>query len=149
VDRAKSLDYATTLASSKMADLVQEANTKGVTALKDADAGEFDQEAHPGYRWAYRILPVPPPDFAALMGVSGEKDEGLGPQKEDNSNAALLAGPLQAIGKIWGQSLRELHVEVKWGEGKREKSYELVTHLISPDAVAQIQGLVGGVNAAF
>jgi prepilin-type N-terminal cleavage/methylation domain-containing protein len=149
VDRAESLDYATTLASTKMAELVQEANVKGVTALKDAEAGEFNQEIHPGYRWNYRIVPVPSPDFAALMGVATGQEEGLGEVKDNSGNAALFAGPLQMIGKVWGQALRELHVEVTWGEGKSQKSYELVTHLITNDAVAQIQGLIGGVNAAF
>jgi len=144
VGRAQTLHYATTLATSKMAELTQEATTKGVGTLRESEAGEFDQEKHPGFRWRYRIVKVPSPDFAGMMaGAVGGEEEDLGAAE---GSAALLAGPLQAIGKIWGESLRELHVEVLWGEERTSQSLELVTHLIAPEAMAQVQGLVGAVS---
>ena len=141
VNRARTLDAAVTLAGVKMTELTQIAAAKGITELKQEEAGEFDQEKHPGYRWRYRMVDVPAPDFAALFKLSsGENDE------QSSGNAALFAGPLQMIGKVWGQALKELHVEVLWTDGAREKSFELVTHLISPDAVGQINAAIGALT---
>lgn len=141
VFRSQRLDTATALASFKMEEIVQEAKTKGIDSIKDEGKGDFDQEKHPGFSWRYIVKPVPAPNFAALMGAaSGDEEQGA-------SNAGLLAGPLQTIGKMWGQSLRELHVEVVWQDGKREQSYELVTHVIAADVMSQISGLVSSFQA--
>src|SRR5262249_33299083 len=42
VERAQTLDYATTLANAKIVELTQEANTKGILSLKEEDSGDFD-----------------------------------------------------------------------------------------------------------
>ncbi len=140
VGRARTLDTAVTLADSKMTELSQLAAYKGVDILKPEETGQFDQEKHPGYRWKYTVVDVPAPDFAALLKVA------FGGGDEKDSNAQLFAGPLQMIGKVWGQALKELHVEVLWNDGAREKSYELVTHLISSNAVTQINAAVGAMT---
>ncbi len=144
VRKARSADVAVELASEKMNELVAVSNEKGPTALKQEEGGEFDQEKFPGFKWRYRTLKVPTPNFAGLLGlaVGGDKEN----KDTSASNAALFEGPLQQIGKIWGEALRELHVEVTWPDGHGEKNYELVTHLISPDALGQVQGMVGGLG---
>jgi len=143
VGRAHSLNYATTLASGKISELVQLAEKEGIQSLQDEKAGEFDQEKYPGYHWRYRVMEIVPPDFAALMkSFSGSEEE-----KEDSaSNAELLAGPLKQIQDIWGKAIRELRLEIFWTEGLRERNYELVTHLIAPEAIGQVQGMVGALG---
>jgi type II secretory pathway pseudopilin PulG len=134
--RARSADFATTLAIGRMTELVQLAKEKGLDALRDEESGEFDQEKFPTYRWRYWRAEVPPPDFEALiLGATAA----TGQEDPNNSNAALLGGPLQAITRVWGKALQEVHVEVTWGEGRSQKSYELATQLIAPNAVAQVQ----------
>src|SRR6185436_11262924 len=123
--------------------------------LKEDESGEFDQEKHPGFKWRYRVVKVAAPDFGALMTMAtgGDAEEGESKPKQNKAqNADLFAGPLQMIGKVWGEAIRELHVEVIWNEGKHEKSFETVTHLIASDATTKIQGLIssltGGAYAA-
>lgn len=140
VGQAKFRDHATTLAMSKLNELTQEAEEKGVNTLKDRETGEFDQEAYPGYKWRYWKAKVPTPDFLGMLGaMGGDSEEATG----GASNEALLAGPLQGITKVWGNALHELHVEVLWDEGKSQKSYALVTHLIASDAITQLQAAIG------
>jgi prepilin-type N-terminal cleavage/methylation domain-containing protein len=143
VSKARAIDSAVTLAGAKMAEVTETVREKGVSALKDEETGEFDQEKHPGYRWRTRVEKIPSPDFARLVGAAGG-----GEDAGNTGNAALFAGPLRQIERIWGQALRQLTVEVLWTEGTREKSYELVTHLIAPDAIGQLQGFVGGLGGA-
>jgi prepilin-type N-terminal cleavage/methylation domain-containing protein len=141
ISRAKAMDAAVTLASAKMTELSMLGTTRGPSYLKPEEGGDFDQEKHPGYRWKSRVVDVPAPDFAAMFKMAMGGDE-----NDQNSNAALFAGPLQMIGKIWGQALKELHVEVLWKDGAREKSYELVTHLLDPNAIGQLTGAVGALT---
>ncbi len=143
VGRTRSLDKATTLAISKMTELLEEVKQKGLGTLRDEENGEFDQAKHPDFRWRYWKVAVPAPDFGAMLNaVAGTSEE----DASNQGNAALLAGPLKMIAKAWGEGLRELHVEVKWGTGKNERSYELVTHLIAQDAISQVQGLIGSLG---
>ena len=141
VDRAKKYDRATTLASAKLSELTMIASSQGTSAMKEEERGEFDQELHPGFRWRYEIRKVPAPNFAALLSAAtGEEEE-----TQDQGNAALFAGPLQTIQDAWGESLRELRVEVLWGE-QTEKSVELVTHIIEGDPVTRVDGIVRGLG---
>ena len=146
VGKARSLETATTLARIKMVELTHEATTRGVTSLQEEEAGEFEQDRYPGFRWRYWVTEVPAPDFEAMMGLATGSEDGLEEDKGNEGNAALLAGPLKSIGDIWGKSIRELHVQVLWDEGRQEKDFELVTHLIAPDALAQVQGLIGALS---
>jgi general secretion pathway protein I len=149
ISKVRSIDSAVTLASEKMTELTQMAQEKGITSLKDSATGDFNQDKYPGYKWKYRVLKIPTPNFQAMMGmVTGEgEDKDKEEKKNDGAtNAALFAGPLQQIGKIWGEALKELHLEVTWNEGSTEKSYELVTHLISPDGINQAQAMIGSLG---
>jgi hypothetical protein len=129
-----------------MTELTAAVREKGFVVLRDEETGEFDQEKYPSYRWRYWQVPVPPPDFALLMStMSGEAAEGE--EKEKSSNAGLLAGPLQVIGKVWGNALKELHVEVSWGDSAKPSRYELATQLIAQDAVAQLQMALGSMTS--
>jgi hypothetical protein len=132
------------LADAKMTELVKAAEKKGIDLLREEDKGEFDQEKYPGYRWTYRVQSIPTPDFAALISAAAPEDEET---TQAASNAELLAGPLQAIGKAWGQSIRELRLEVAWGSEEHPRTVELVTHLISSDVGAQIQNVIAGFGA--
>lgn len=139
--RARTADYATTLAIGKMTELVAAVKEKGFIVLRDGEEGEFNQEKYPGYRWRYWMENVPSPDFELLMGGMGGEA-----QEQKSSNAGLLGGPLKAISEIWGKALKELHVEVTWGTQKTKRRYELVTQLIAADAVSQLQAAVAAMT---
>lgn len=140
VAKARSLDQAVMLAGSKMAEVLQEAEQKGVTAIRNEDSGEFDREKFDGYRWRYWIVQVPAPDFKTMLGVVE------GAETEDAralaSNLGAVEGYLQNIGDAWGKALRELHVEVAWGGEVKPRTYELVTHLLAPDAKQLLENVV-------
>jgi len=144
VGKTRDLDYAVNLARQKMTELTIQADREGVSALRDEESGQFDQEKYPDYRWTYRIVPVPAPDFAAMVGAAMGADPNAKDSGADNS--ALFAGPLKQIGKAWGDSIKELHVEVLWGSETRPKQFELVTHLIVPNALSQLQNVLGGIT---
>ncbi len=145
VGKARSLETAVGLASTKITELSQEAENRGVESLREDERGDFDQEKYPTYRWHYWIRPVPEPDFKSLFstatGIAGEENE------TENTNAELFAGPLQKVQEAWGDSIKELHVEVSWGNEQKPKTYELVTHLLVPSAMNQISQLVNSFSS--
>lgn len=145
-EKARSWDQATTLATTKMSELTMLAQDRGMVALKQEEAGEFDQTKFPTYRWKYWKKPVAQPNFQALMGLASE-----GGDEADNksSNIGALAGPMQMISKAWSESLTELHVEVMWGEGESLRSFDLVTHLLANDTNVKIQAIVSALGASM
>jgi general secretion pathway protein I len=144
VSRANSIDVAVALAGAKMTELSSLAEQKGASVLKSDESGDFDQEKYPGYHWKYTLSSIPAPDFMALLGhaqtTGGEENNAA------ESSASMIAGPLQQISKMWAEGVKELHLEVTWKDGAREKSYDLVTHLIASDAMNQIQGFVNSIG---
>ena len=147
VARSRAVDDAVTLASARMAEISQLATEKGVSALKPEESGDFDHEKYPGFQWRYRVVSVPAPDFAKLFATATGPGED-GEESPQNTNAALFAGPLQAVAKIWGDAIKEIHLEITWKDGNRDRSYELVTHVLSPDAVNQMQGLMSAIGGS-
>lgn len=145
-EKARSWDQATTLATTKMSELTQLAQDKGVDKLKPEESGEFDQAKFPTYKWHYWKKPVPQPNFQAIMGLA---TQGQDESTNEKNNMGALAGPMQMISKAWSESLTELHVEVTWGEGESLRNFDLTTHLLAADTNARIQGIVSVLGAGL
>ncbi|MCB1198349.1 MAG: hypothetical protein KDK51_08235 [Deltaproteobacteria bacterium] len=134
-------DKALLLAQSKMNETDRKVQEKGLSALKDSESGEFDQEQFPTYTWVITKEKIPVPDFVSLLSMSsGEQAE------EDQFDTSALEGPLKAVTEIWGKAIRQVTVEVLWKQRNNEKSYRLVTHYVEKDAFGQVQGLVQGLT---
>ena len=118
-----------------------------LSELKEEEKGEFSEEDNAlGYRWRYWVRPVPRPDFQKMIkSMQGQEED---ESDEDMGNAALFEGPLKIISEMWGQSLRELHVEVAWGSEEKPRTYELVTHIIDPRTIDQVQGMMQGLGVS-
>lgn len=129
------------LAQQKMAETNFLVKNKGIEQIKDDEKGEFDQEKYETFGWHIWKKNVAPPDFSALISqVGGDaKEEG---QKQQGG----FEGPMKSITDIWGKSIIELHLEVTWKEGEKEKSFTLMTHYMTSDASKQIQGLIGAMT---
>lgn len=140
--KAKAWDTATSLASGKMSELVLTVEKKGITALKNEESGDFNQDKFPSYKWRYRRQSVPAPNFQAIMGAATQSEDSA-----PNAGAAALAGPLQTIAKAWSECLFELTVEVIWGEGESQRNLEITTHLLAQDSYTKIQGVVATLGA--
>ena len=134
-------ETAIMLAQQKMAETNFLVQTKGIEVVKDDDKGEFDQEKFDGYTWHIWKTKVPAPDFGALIGTTGSTEDGASAAPQ-----AGFEGPMKMITDIWGKSIMELHLEVNWKEGEQQKSYTLMTHYMTSDVNAQIQGLVGAMT---
>lgn len=138
-------ERAVMLAQQKMAELNFIVQNKGIEQIKDEEKGDFDSEKYDiPYTWKVWKKPVPPPDFTALLSMAGGGDE----DGEDSGQQPAVAGPMKMVMDIWGKSIVELHLEVLWSEGDQEKSYSVMTHYITSDATAQVQGLIGGLMGA-
>ncbi len=148
VSKTRATDQATTLAMNKMADVTRFIEEKGIKALPKEEMGEFDSELYPGFRWRVYRMGIPAPDFAKMLTMTGGGSEEES-EEEDSGNAALFAGPLKIITKIWAESVYELHVQVIWGEGRNERDFELVTHFIERTVGQQLQGTVRGLGGDF
>ena len=135
-------ETAIMLAQQKMADTNFLVKTKGIEQIKDDEKGEFDQEKYETFGWHIWKKNVPPPDFGSLMSMNtGETEGGENPQPQGS-----FEGPMKSITDIWGKSIIELHLEVTWKEGEREKSFMLMTHYMTSDVSKQIQGLIGAMT---
>lgn len=136
-------ETAIMLAQQKMAETNFLVQTKGIEQVKDDDKGEFDQEKFEGYNWHMWKTKVPPPDFGSLIGSASSMG---GDSGEPQTPQAGFEGPMKMITDIWGKSIMELHLEVTWKEGEQQKTYTLMTHYMTSDVNAQIQGLVGAMT---
>jgi|GEM_PF-5468879 len=141
IQSAQFHDKALFLAQSKMAEIDRAIQDKGLSALKDEERGEFDQEKYPTYTFVIVKEKIPVPDFGKLVSMA----TGAEASEEDQESSAF-EGPLKMITDVWGKAIRQVTVEVKWKIINNEQSYSLVTHYVEKDAFGQVQGLIQGLT---
>ena len=156
----KKLTVATLLARSKMTDLEQKLYDEGLPSDDDELNGDFSEEGWPSYKWQARILAPKTQNvstdkvLAALMGLPATGDSisslfsaagakaGAGAAAGASSGitqglpgggmgAGMLQGPASQLVDQITKSVREVHLNVTWKDGKRTENLELVTHVVS------------------
>lgn len=143
IQTAQYYDKALFLAQSKMAEIDRSIQEKGLSALKDEEKGEFDQETYPGYTFFIKKEKIPVPDFAKLMSMTSGDEV-----PEDDQESSGFEGPLKMITELWGKAIRQVTVEVTWKVRSSQQSYDLVTHYVEKDVFGQVQGLLNSLTGS-
>jgi general secretion pathway protein I len=158
---ARELTVATMLARGKLYDCQTDLLKKGFSVGDYDEEGNFDDESYPKFYWeCHAFKPEMPTgdgvgDMAsaasALGGAAG------GDAAADNGAAdmsmQMLAPVLQQMASVMGDSIRELVVIVRWGEGEDRRDIRVTTHVIDKtpvNGVAQmIQRQAGALGGAL
>lgn len=134
ITKADQLDQAVYLATLKMSEITQIAKLKGIKAVPDDQNGTFEetQSQSQDFSWHVYKTSVALPDFSKMMPTGSS----------ETANNAQMAGPMEMVMKTWQEAIFEVHVDVSWMDGKRKKSYELITHFIEPTSTNAISSLL-------
>jgi general secretion pathway protein I len=141
---ARDLEVATLLARGKMAELTEKYERVGFKLGGEEDDGTFDEEGHPGFKWAAKVVePEGTLDGKALLSLmtGGANVQDLFGPKPDAAGrstvnpaaaqiAALVEQQLNAFTQQIKKGVRELRLTVSWTEGARTESFTVVTHLV-------------------
>jgi prepilin-type N-terminal cleavage/methylation domain-containing protein len=149
---AREMTVATMLARGKLYDCQVDLLKKGFSVGDYDEEGTFDDEGYPSYFWechAYK------PEMPTADGgdVSGAVDK-LGMGNAADTAASTTSNPAQDMGmqflspvlsqmsSVLGDSIRELVVIVRWGEGAGRTEMTVTTHVIDKGPVNQVAGII-------
>jgi general secretion pathway protein I len=142
--RAQQLEVATLLARGKMVGLEEEFERKGFRDFDQTEEGTFEDDGHPEIRWKAEAV-KPEVDLSPqkiLMMLTGSEDlSALLPEAPDEDGrtvldprtgalSAMVQAQLTQFGEVVKKGVRELRLTVSWDEGKSERSFTVVTHLV-------------------
>lgn len=141
---ARALTTATLLARSKMIDIELLLQKDGFSDSDKEESGDFSEEGFPEYRWEAAIRPVKldvtqmirgmfggevspdllPKEMAGFIGAAqGESADQLTQNVEGSDLKQMLGGQgldllLNQAGELLSKSIREIALEVHWGDPK-------------------------------
>jgi prepilin-type N-terminal cleavage/methylation domain-containing protein len=153
---AREMTVATMLARGKLYDCQTDLLKKGFS-VGDYDAdGAFDDEGYPDYFWeCHGYKPDMPTadsgdfsgDFngaAGQLGLGAASDaasaSGQNPAQE--MGMQFLAPVLSQMSSVLGDSIRELVVIVRWGQGDARREMTVTTHVIDKGPVNQVSAMI-------
>ena len=149
---AREMTVATMLARGKLYDCETDLMKKGFSIGDYDEDGNFSDEGYDKFFWechAYKPE-MPTGDVAGdpssglgAMGLGGAADAANG---QDNPGADMgmqfLAPMMQQMSSVLGDSIRELVVIVRWGEGQDRQEMVVTTHLIDKTAINQVAAMI-------
>ena len=160
--QAREMTIATQLARAKLYDCEQDLLKKGFSVGDYDEEGTFDDEQMPGFFWechAYR----PDMPIAEASDISEAAAPGAAAGEEQAGQAdpmmGMLAPVLSQMSGIMGDSIRELHVIIRWGQDEDRQEMTVTTHVIDKTAVnnvaamisqqsSRLKSLIGGAGGA-
>jgi general secretion pathway protein I len=143
---ARDMTVATMLARGKLYDCQTDLLKKGFSIGDYNEEGNFDEEGYPGWYWeCHGYQPdIPTADATDIAeGMSGGGEEG-GDAAAAGGDVGMgfLAPILSQMSSIMGESIRELVIIVRWGEGDDMQEMRVVTHVIDKTAVNQVAAMI-------
>ena len=156
---AREMTVATMLARSKLLDCQADLTKKGFSIGDYNEEGNFSDDGYDKFYWechAYKP-DIPVADAAdvqeAFAGTGNEAtgeavQEQAGPQGAD-LGMQFLAPVMSQMSSILGESIRELVVIVRWGEGAEQAEMQVATHVIDKTAVNQVAGMIQRATSAM
>ena len=156
--RTRGLTLATLLSRSKMIDVEQRLFDEGFTMGDVEDEGDFNEEGHPEIKWKSRVLEVQLDlDILDKLGGGGDdKGKGKGggaaaaaglPGGGDIAGAAgAMAGPLQAMTKQMGDSMRVIELAVTYPSDKAHFDTLKVRAVVTRDDIGNKNALPPGMQ---
>lgn len=148
---ARELTVATMLARSKLYDCQHDLLRKGFSIGDYDEDGNFDDDGYPKYYWeCHAYAPdMPTGDGVGDMGGAASM---LGGGATNGSSAAappgsemgmqMLAPVVQQLATVMKDSIRELVVIVRWGEGEDRQELRVATHLIDKGPVNRVAAMI-------
>jgi general secretion pathway protein I len=147
--QAREITVATMLARGKLYDCQTELLKKGFS-IGDFDAeGNFDDEGYPTFFWeCHGYKPeMPVAEGGDLSGAAGKLGLGGGgdddaPNPGEEMGMQFLAPVLTQMSSVLGDSIRELVVIVRWGQGDEQQELMVTTHVVDKGPVNQVAAMI-------
>jgi general secretion pathway protein I len=147
---AREMTVATMLARGKILDCEADLLKKGFSVGDYKENGAFDEEGYPTFYWechGYKPdMPIgetgDPSGALAGLGMGGGTEDAAAQQPGADQGMQFIAPIMQQMATVLGDSIRELHVIVRWGEGADMQEMSVTTHIIDKTAVNTIAGVI-------
>ncbi len=149
---AKDITVATMLARGKLYDCQTDLLKKGFSVGDYDTDGTFDDEGYPNFFWeCHGYKPeMPTADTGEISGAAGQLGLGAandaasasGQNPAQEMGMQFLAPVLSQMSSVVGDSIRELVVVVRWGEGEDRSELTVTTHVIDKGPVAQVSNMI-------
>jgi prepilin-type N-terminal cleavage/methylation domain-containing protein len=154
---AREMTVGTMLARAKLYDCQAELLRRGFSIGDFDEDGNFDDEEYPTYFWeCHAYAPELPTgdgvgDLSALSGAgAGAAGDANAAQNPATDMAMGMMGPvLQQMATVMKDSIRELVVIVRWGQGADQQEIRVVTHLIDKGPVNQVSAMIAQQSQAL
>lgn len=149
---ARELTVATMLARSKLYDCQHDLLKKGFSIGDYDEEGNFDDDGYPKFFWeCHAYAPEMPTgdgvgdmSSAASMFGSGAAADAAGAATPPGAEMGMgmLAPVIQQMASVMKDSIRELVVIVRWGEGEDRQELRVTTHLIDKGPVNRVAQMI-------
>jgi hypothetical protein len=147
--QAREMTIATQLARAKLYDCEQDLLKKGFSIGDYDEEGNFDDDEMPGFFWechAYKPeLPVASAsDISAESagGALGMGNTAAAADGEADPMMGMIAPVLEQFSTVLGDSIRELHVIIRWGAPDDIQEMTVTTHVIDKTAVNNVAAMI-------
>jgi general secretion pathway protein I len=152
---AREMSVATMLARSKLYDCQHDLLKKGFS-IGDYDAdGNFDDEGYPKIFWeCHGYAPEMPTgdgvgdasSAASMFGGAGATSSGASGSSAappgSEMSMGMLAPVIQQMASVMKDSIRELVIVVRWGEGDERQELRVTTHVIDKAPVNRVAQMI-------
>lgn len=151
--QARELTVATMLARGKLYDCQTDLAKKGFSIGDYDEEGNFDDEGYPTFYWeCHAYKPEMPTgeigdtsSAASALGLGGASDaadSSAGGNPADEMGMSFLGPVLSQMSNVLGESIRELVVVVRWGQGEEQQEMTVTTHVIEKGPVNQVAAMI-------
>lgn len=136
---ARDISRATWLLQGVMTELETKLESQGIDKACDKKKeGKFEGE-HEGFTWKTECYEI---DFKLSETASKMSQEGAN-ESEGNQENVIQKLVLNLAGEYITKSLREIHAEVYWNQGKTKRMVSATSHFVRYDQQAQVPDLAG------
>lgn len=147
--QAREMTIATQLARAKLYDCEQDLLKKGFSIGDYDEEGAFDDEQMPGFFWeCHGYKPdMPVADATEISAAAAGEAVGLGDTAAAADGQAdpmmgMIAPILSQMSGIMGDSIRELHVIIRWGTGEDMQEMTVTTHVIDKTSINNVAAMI-------
>ena len=154
--KARDMTVATMLARSKLLDCENDLLKKGFSVGDYEQDGNFGDDGYDKFFWeCHGYKPDMPNidsaaggDASALPGAAGAA-AGAAQDQGTDMGMQFLAPILSQMSGIMGDSIRELVVIVRWGQGDDVEEMTVTTHVVDKGPVNQVAGMISAQAGAL
>jgi general secretion pathway protein I len=149
---ARELTVATMLARSKLYDCQHDLLKKGFSIGDYDEEGNFDDDGYPKFFWECHAYAPEMPTGDGVGDMSSAASMFGGGAAADAASAAapagtdmtmgMLAPVIQQMASVMKDSIRELVIVVRWGEGEDRQELRVTTHVIDKGPVNRVAQMI-------